>query len=139
MWIFGFCAQKYQFHHLFLLIQDISKKHVFHFFMFCDLKKVHFWKISQWGFSNIWSFRRVGRGGVNWSTFFSDFKGSICVFGFRTSLWTWYFEVLNGHFDTFLFFCFFFTKKIIHMVFLTFSKKIELIFKWLFFEKNSCH
>ena len=114
MWNLGFCAQKYQFHHLFLLIQDISKKHVFHFFMFCDLKKVHFWKIAQWGFSDIWSFRRVGRGGVYWSLFFSDFKGTICVFGFRTSLWTWYFFWTMVILILSCFFVFF-TKKIIMM------------------------
>ena len=70
MWIFGFCAQKYQFYDLFPLNQEMWKKHDFHFFLFCDLKKVHFSKITLWWFSNIWSFRTRGRGGVNWNTLF---------------------------------------------------------------------
>ena len=62
-WMFDFFAQKYPFYHLFPLIQEMWKNTFFHFFVFCDLKKVQFSKVTKWWFSNIWSFRRRRKGG----------------------------------------------------------------------------
>ena len=47
-----------------------EKTRFFHFFVFCDLKKGKFYFLTKWWFSNIWSFRRRGKGGGSPSQFF---------------------------------------------------------------------
>ena len=63
--------------------------------MFCDVKKVHFQKSQNDDFLTfeVLGEEGGGEGSIQLQTF-SYFKGSICIFGFRTSLWTCYFEVL---------------------------------------------